>query len=59
MDRLHPGQFPLDRGDDYVFYTGEYVGHNIIIAIFPTGQKYGTNSVAALVNQIKKFFPNL
>lgn len=59
MDCLYPGRFPMGRGDDYVFRAGECGGHNIVIATFPAGQKYGTGSAAALANQVKKFFPNL
>ncbi|KAI6392296.1 hypothetical protein MCOR24_009952 [Pyricularia oryzae] len=59
MDYLHPGRFPMGRGDDYVFRAGECGGHNTVIATLPAGQEYGTGSAAALASQVKKFFPNL
>lgn len=59
FDKLHDGQFPLDRGDDNVYIAGEIGGHHAIIATLPTGQEYGNGSAAALASQIKKFFPNL
>ncbi|KAI6313488.1 hypothetical protein MCOR07_006826 [Pyricularia oryzae] len=59
MDCLHPGRFPMGRGDDYVFRAGECGGHNTVIATLPAGQEYGTGSAAALASQVKKFFPNL
>ncbi|KAJ5589413.1 nacht and wd domain protein [Penicillium hordei] len=59
FDKLHEGQFPLDRGDDHVYIAGEIGGHHAIIATLPTGQEYGNGSAAALASQIKKFFPNL
>ncbi|EEU36706.1 uncharacterized protein NECHADRAFT_51638 [Fusarium vanettenii 77-13-4] len=59
LDNEHKGQFPVSRGDDYVFEAGDINGHNIIIATLPAGQEYGTGSAAALASQVKKFFPNL
>ena len=59
LDKRHPGRFPMDRGDDYVFIAGEMCHHNIIIATLPAGQEYGTGSAAALASQVKKSFPNL
>jgi hypothetical protein len=57
--RTAPRPVSVDRGDDYVFHAGTMGGHNIIIATLPAGQEYGTGSAAALVGQVKKFFPNL
>ena len=59
LDNIHPGRFPMDRGDDYVFRAGDMCGHNVIIAALPAGQEYGTGSAAAIASQVKKFFPNL
>jgi nucleoside phosphorylase len=59
LDNIHPGRFPMGRGDDYVFRAGNMCGHNVIIATLPAGQEYGTGSAAALASQVKKFFPNL
>ncbi|GAP82991.1 putative nacht and wd domain protein [Rosellinia necatrix] len=59
LDLQHDGRFEMERGDDYVYTTGEMCGHNVIIATLPAGQEYGTGSAAALASQIKKFFPNL
>lgn len=59
LDKRHDGQFPMQRGDDYIYQAGEVCGHNVIIATLPAGQEYGTGSAAALASQVKKFFPNL
>ncbi|KAJ6788118.1 hypothetical protein PWT90_07393 [Aphanocladium album] len=59
LDERHQGRFQVSRGDDYVYHAGAMGGHNIIIATLPAGQKYGTDSAAALAGQLKKFFPNL
>jgi nucleoside phosphorylase len=59
LDREHDGRFPMERGDDYVFFAGEMADHNVVIATLPEGREYGTGSAAALASQVKKFFPNL
>ncbi|KAL7805250.1 hypothetical protein V8C44DRAFT_232131 [Trichoderma aethiopicum] len=59
LDNRHPGRFPSERGNDYIFHAGDVGGHNIIIATLPAGELYGTGSAAALANQVKNFFPNL
>ncbi|UKZ63159.1 uncharacterized protein TrAtP1_004389 [Trichoderma atroviride] len=59
LDNRHDGSFPMSPGNDYVFQAGDVCGHNVIIATFPAGQKYGTGSAAALASQVKNFFPNL
>jgi phage shock protein PspC (stress-responsive transcriptional regulator) len=59
LDNRHRGRFPVIRGDDYVFHTGDISGHNIIVATLPAGQEYGAGSAAAFASQVKKFFPNL
>lgn len=59
LDNRHDGSFRMAPGNDYVFQAGDICGHNVIIATFPAGQKYGTGSAAALASQVKTFFPNL
>jgi nucleoside phosphorylase len=59
LDKVHPGGFPVGPGDDYLFHAGEIHGHNVVIATFAAGQRYGTNSAASLASHIRKFFPNL
>ncbi|KAK6452397.1 hypothetical protein FP744_10008648 [Trichoderma asperellum] len=59
LDNRHDGSFRMGPGNDYVFQAGDVCGHNVIIATFPAGQKYGTGSAAALASQVKNFFPNL
>jgi nucleoside phosphorylase len=59
LDHEHRGSFAMDRGDDYVYTAGDINGHNVVIATFPRGYDYGVGSVAALVGQLKKSFPNL
>ena len=59
LDSGHRGQFPIGRGDDYVFQAGSICGHNVVIATLPAGQEYGNGYAAALASQVKKFFPNL
>ncbi|KAL4767498.1 hypothetical protein BDW60DRAFT_147648 [Aspergillus nidulans var. acristatus] len=59
LDKVHTGGFPVGPGDDYLFYAGEIHGHNIVIATFAAGQRYGTSSATSLAIHIKKFFPNL
>lgn len=59
LDKRHDGQFPVQRGDDYIYEAGEACGHNVIIATLPAGQEYGTGSAAALASQVKKTFRNL
>ncbi|KAH8435402.1 uncharacterized protein LDX57_013032 [Aspergillus melleus] len=59
LDKVHLGGFPVGPGDDYLFHAGEIHGHNVVIATFAAGQRYGTNSAASLASHIKRFFPNL
>lgn len=59
LDNKHHGSFRMGPGNDYVFQAGDVCGHNVVIATFPAGQKYGTGSAAALASQVKNFFPNL
>ncbi|KAL2801694.1 hypothetical protein BJX63DRAFT_157636 [Aspergillus granulosus] len=59
LDKVHSGGFPVGPGDDYLFHAGEIHGHNVVIATFAAGQRYGTNSAASLASHIRKFFPNL
>ncbi|KAL4788945.1 hypothetical protein BDV19DRAFT_44040 [Aspergillus venezuelensis] len=59
LDKVHSGGFPVGPGDDYLFHAGEIHGHNVVIATFAAGQRYGTSSAASLAIHVKKFFPNL
>ncbi len=59
LDKVHSGGFPVGPGDDYLFHAGEIHGHNVVIATFAAGQRYGTNSATSLAIHIRKFFPNL
>ncbi|KAL6229323.1 hypothetical protein BDW75DRAFT_103962 [Aspergillus navahoensis] len=59
LDKVHLGGFPVGPGDDYLFHAGEIHGHNVVIATFAAGQRYGTSSAASLAIHVKKFFPNL
>ncbi|KAL2782885.1 WD40-repeat-containing domain protein [Aspergillus keveii] len=59
LDKVHSGGFPVGPRDDYLFHAGEIHGHNVVIATFAAGQRYGTNSAASLASHIRKFFPNL
>ncbi|KAL4863058.1 hypothetical protein BDV12DRAFT_33997 [Aspergillus spectabilis] len=59
LDKVHSGGFPVGPGDDYLFHAGEVHGHNVVIATFAAGQRYGTSSAASLAIHVKKFFPNL
>ncbi|KAL2808652.1 WD40-repeat-containing domain protein [Aspergillus granulosus] len=59
LDKVHSGGFPVGPGDDYLFHAGEIHGHNVVIATFAAGQRYGTNSATSLASHVKKFFPNL
>lgn len=59
LDNHHEGNFPVSRGDDYLYEAGDICGYNIIIATLPAGQKYGKGSAAALASQVKKSFPRL
>ncbi|KAL4923044.1 uncharacterized protein BDV17DRAFT_25494 [Aspergillus undulatus] len=59
LDKPHTGGFPVGPRDDYLFHAGEIHGHNVVIATFAAGQRYGTNSAASLASHIRKFFPNL
>jgi nucleoside phosphorylase len=59
LDKVHTGGFPVGPGDDYLFHAGEIHGHNVVIATFAAGQRYGTSSATSLAIHVKKFFPNL
>lgn len=59
LDKVHAGGFPVGPADDYLFHAGEIHGHNVVIATFAAGQRYGTSSATSLAIHIKKFFPNL
>lgn len=59
LDHQHKGNFPMSRGDDYVFHAGDINKHNVVVATLPPGREYGSSSAAALASQVKKFFPNL
>jgi nucleoside phosphorylase len=59
LDKVHSGGFPVGPGDDYLFHAGEIHGHNVVIATFAAGQRYGTSSATSLAIHIKKFFPNV
>jgi nucleoside phosphorylase len=59
LDKVHWGGFPVGPGDDYLFHAGEIHGHNVVIATFAAGQRYGTNSATSLASHVRKFFPNL
>ncbi|GAM33433.1 hypothetical protein TCE0_004r00321 [Talaromyces pinophilus] len=59
LDKVHTGGFPVGPGDDYLFHAGEIHGHNVVIATFAAGQRYGTSSATSLAMGVKKFFPNL
>ncbi|KAL3482819.1 hypothetical protein BJX62DRAFT_231418 [Aspergillus germanicus] len=59
LDKVHLGGFPVGPGDDYLFHAGEIHGHNVVIATFAAGQRYGTSSATSLAIHVKKFFPNL
>lgn len=58
LDVVHKGQFP-DDGGDYTYIAGEMCGHNVIIAMFPAGDIYGTGAAAALASHIKTAFRNI
>ncbi|OAQ67171.1 kinesin light chain [Pochonia chlamydosporia 170] len=59
LDKKHIGDFPLDKGDDYVFMAGSMAEHNVVIATFAIGDKYGNSSSSAISAQLKKVFPHL
>ncbi|KAL4919568.1 hypothetical protein BDW62DRAFT_199593, partial [Aspergillus aurantiobrunneus] len=59
LDKVHFGGFPVGPGDDYLFHAGEIRGHNVVIATFAVGQRYGISSAASLAIHVKIFFPNL
>jgi nucleoside phosphorylase len=59
LDKEHPGDFPTQQGDDYLYVAGEINGHNVVIASFPAGHDYGNSSAAALASQVKNTFRNL
>lgn len=48
FDKVHDGDFPLARGNDYVFNAGTVCGHYVVLATLPPGQPYGTGSAGAL-----------
>lgn len=56
LDKVHSGGFPVGPGDDYLFHAGEIHGHNVVIATFAAGQRYGTSSATSLAIHVKKFF---
>lgn len=59
LDHRHDGEFPLDRGDDYVFHAGDINGRNVVVATYPAGSNYGTGAAASLASQTKSYFRNL
>ncbi|KAK6199684.1 hypothetical protein LQW54_010002 [Pestalotiopsis sp. IQ-011] len=59
LDHTHEGEFPLHRGDDYVFHAGDINGRNVVVATFPAGSNYGTGAAASLASQTKSYFRNL
>jgi nucleoside phosphorylase len=59
LDKQHQGHFASVRGDDYIYIGGEINGHNVVVATWPAGQKYGVGAAAALVNQVKTRFQNI
>ncbi|KAI4593662.1 hypothetical protein KJ359_009146 [Pestalotiopsis sp. 9143b] len=59
LDHRHEGEFPLKRGDDYVFHAGDINGRNVVIATFPAGSHHGTGVAASLASQTKSYFRNL
>lgn len=59
LDHRHDGEFPLSRGDDYVFHAGDINGRNVVVATFPAGQSYGIGAAASLASQTKCYFRNL
>ncbi|KAF2690745.1 purine and uridine phosphorylase [Lentithecium fluviatile CBS 122367] len=59
LDKLHEGDFPVERGDNYVYFAGRMCDRNVVIASFPRGTTYGTSSAAALISQVQKTFRNL
>ncbi|KXJ87632.1 nucleoside phosphorylase domain-containing protein [Microdochium bolleyi] len=59
LDERHRGQFKATHGTDYIYKAGRVGDHNVVIATFPAGHVYGTNSAAALASQIKTVFPNI
>lgn len=58
LDVAHTGRFP-DYGSDYIYIAGEMMGHNVIIATFPTGRLLGAVFNAILASHIKKTFRNI
>ena len=59
LNRTYKGRFPMQRGNDYIFFAGDLGGHNIAIATLPEGREYNTGAAAALASQAHSFFPNL
>ncbi|CAI6333920.1 unnamed protein product [Periconia digitata] len=59
LDEQSNENFPVRRGDNYVYFAGRMCGHNVAIASLPEGTLYGINSAAALVSQVEHFFTNL
>lgn len=35
LDHHHQGQFPLNRGDNYMYIAGDVLRHNVIVATLP------------------------
>ena len=59
LDEQYDDNFPVRRGDNYVYFAGRMCGRNVAIASFPQGTLCGINSAAALVSQVEHFFTNL
>lgn len=59
LDHRHEGEFPLKRGDDYVFHAGDINGRNVVIATFSAGSHHGIGVAASLASQTKRYFRNL
>lgn len=56
LDKVHSGGFPVGPGDDYLFHAGEIHGHNVVIATFAAGQRYGQALLHHLQSMLKSFF---
>lgn len=59
LDHRHNGVFPVQRGDDYIYWAGDMRGHNVVIGTLPEGHEYGNAAAAALASQMKAFFRNV
>jgi hypothetical protein len=59
LGHKHTGNFTANRGDGYLYTTGNINGRNVITATLPAGHAYGIESAASLADQLKGRFPIL